>query len=409
MLEKLDSRGIRRIARESPVNPAKPLVSAIIPTYNYGQYLSRALDSILTQEGLGEQFEIEIIVVDDASTDATPEVVQRYPQVRYLRLAHRQGVSAARNAGIRASTGEYISFLDADDTWLPHKLRVQVPRLLTNPEVAVIYSQSIRREAGEERLFPDPSRAPSGRVFEAMLIYNFAVRCASLLIRREAFDRAGYFDESLVTSEDNDMSLRLAFHFQFLFEPGPVTIYNISPHGSWLTRVASGDATRDYARTMEKALQMLPDSPRYRKIREETPIRIAMQAISPWVLVGEFTEARTKLLEALRAYPSSGRHQWVRYRVKWVAHQLLLNSPSPLSEARDLCAQIKGVTLGGGFKERRYLRWILAEIWADVLLSGALRSRVGSRGAAYAAVRAVTYAPMHVALMRRIGRGLLRR
>ena len=81
---------------------AKPRVSAIIPTYNYGQYLSRALDSILAQEGLGEHFEIEIIVVDDASTDATLEVVKRYPQVRYLPLPHRQGVSAARNAGIRA-------------------------------------------------------------------------------------------------------------------------------------------------------------------------------------------------------------------------------------------------------------------------------------------------------------------
>jgi glycosyltransferase involved in cell wall biosynthesis len=64
------------------VNTAKPLVSAVIATHNYGQYLGRALDSILALEGLGEQFEVEIIVVDDASTDATQEVVKRYPQVR---------------------------------------------------------------------------------------------------------------------------------------------------------------------------------------------------------------------------------------------------------------------------------------------------------------------------------------
>ncbi len=391
------------------MNTAKPLVSAIIPTYNYGQYLGRALDSILAQEGLGQQFDIEIIVVDDASTDTTPEVVQRYPQVRYLRLQHRQGVSAARNAGIHASTGNYISFLDADDTWLPQKLRVQVPLLLANPQVGVVYSQSLRRGITGEHLFPDASQAPSGAVFEALLAYNFAVRCASLLIRREAFEKAGYFDESLVTAEDNDMTLRLAFHYQFLFEPGPVTVYNISPNGSWLTRAASGEATSDYRRSIEKALQMLPDSPRYQKMRKEAAIRIALQPISPWVLVGELTKARAKLLEALRAFPSSGRHQWVRYRVTWVTHQLLLQAASPLSEARELSVQIKGVTRGSGVAGRWYTRWILAEIWADVLLSDCLRSRVSSRGAAYAAVRALAYAPSRVALARRIARGLLRR
>ncbi len=389
---------------------AKPRVSAIIPTYNYGQYLSRALDSILAQEGRSEQFEIEIIVVDDASTDATLEVVKRYPQVRYLRLPHRQGVSAARNAGIRASTGAYIAFLDADDTWLPCKLRVQIPLLVKHPEVGVVYSQSIRREAEEERLFPEASRAPSGRVFEAMLAYNFAVRCAALLVRREAFDKAGYFDESLITSEDNDMSLRLAFHFQFLFEPMAVTIYNISPNGSWVTRAASGGATDDYRRVIEKALQMLPDSRRYKKIREEAPIRVAMQTISPWVLVGELATARSKLLEALQEYPFSGRHAWVRFRVRWVAHQLLVNAASPLSEARDLCSQIEGVTGGGGgVRERRYTRWILAEIWADVFMSNDLRRRVGRRGAAYAAARALTYAPTNVLLALRMGRSLLKR
>jgi cellulose synthase/poly-beta-1,6-N-acetylglucosamine synthase-like glycosyltransferase len=392
------------------VHTDKPLVSAIIPTYNYGQYLSRALDSILAQEGRGEQFEIEIIVVDDASTDATSEVVQRYPQARYLRLPHRQGVSAARNAGIRASTGRYIAFLDADDTWLPCKLRVQVPLLLSHPEVGVVYSQSIRREAEEERLFPEASRAPSGRVFEAMLAYNFAVRCAALLVRREAFDTAGYFDETLVTSEDNDMSLRLAFHFRFLFEPVPVTIYNISPNGSWLTRAASGGATDDYRRVMEKALQMLPDSRRYKRIREETPIRVAMQTISPWVLVGELTRARAKLLEALREYPLSGRHAWVRYRVRWVTHQLLLKAASPLAEARELCTEIESATGGaGGLRGRRYTRWILAEIWADVFLSDALRRRVGRRSAAYAAARAISYAPANVGLAYRMGRALLKR
>lgn len=391
------------------MNSARPLISAIIPTHNYGHCLSRALDSILAQEGLGEHFEVEIIVVDDASTDATAEVIRRYPQVRYLPLSHRQGVSAARNAGIHAGTGTYIAFLDADDTWLPCKLRVQVQLLQANPEIGVVYSQSIRREAWQDRLFPEASRAPSGRVFEAMVVYNFAAHCASLLIRREAFDKAGYFDESLVTSEDNDMALRLAFHFKFLFEPVPVSIYNISPNGSWLTHVESGGSAADYRRAIEKALPLLADSPRGNQIREEAPIRIALHAVSPWVLVGDLAKARAELLKALRAHPSCVRLAWVRSRIKWFSRQLLQKASSPLAEARDLCAQIEDAASGGRASARWSTRWLLAEIWADVVLSEALRSRVGRRGAAYAAACAIAYAPSNLRLAVRMGRGLLKR
>jgi glycosyltransferase involved in cell wall biosynthesis len=388
---------------------SKPLVTAIIPTYNHGDYVGRAMDSILTQQGRGELFEIEIFVVDDASTDATPEVMRRYPQVRYLRLPSRKGVSAAMNAGIRASSGQYVSILGADDTWLPHKLRLQIPLLTANPQVGVLYSQAIRRVAGEEELFPDASRAPSGWVFDAMLTYSFAGHFASLLVRRAAFDKAGYFDEDLITYEDYDMSLRLAFHFQFLFEPGPVTIYNLSTEGLWLTRATSGDATKDYARVIEKALQMAPRSDLHTRVVEEAPIRIALQAMSPFLLAGEFTQAWTRLLKVLQDFPSSGRHRWVRDSVRWVVRTRLSKVASPRVEARDLCAQIEAITRRYGLKERRYMHWIMAEIWAELLLSDAARSRLTAQDAAYAAIRAVAYAPSHVALVRRIGHRLLRK
>lgn len=391
-----------------PVNAAQPLVSAIIATHNHGQHISRALDSLFAQEGLGEEFQLEIIVVDDASTDGTSEVVRQFPQVRYLQLPHRQGVSAARNAGIRASTGEYISFLDADDAWLPRKLRVQVPLLVTHPEVGVVYSHGIRRRAGKDRLFPDASRAPSGDVFEAMLMYHSAVHGGCLLIRRDAFDSAGYFDEDLLTAEDLDLSLRLAFHVKFLFVPEPVMIYNISPHGLWLTSAAHGGASSDHGRAIEKAMRLLPDSPRYRRLREEAPIRIALHAMLPFILIGELTGARAALLEALRAYPSSGRYPWARDEVRRVARQLLRHGASPVAEARLLCAQIEGVTRGGGIRGRWYIRWILADIWADIVLSGALRRRVRFREASFAGIRAIAYAPTRPALVVRIGRTLMR-
>ena len=123
---------------------------------------------------------------------------------------------------------------------LPHKLRVQVPLLEAHPDVGVVYGQSIMRLGAEEHLSPEQSRARSGRVFLSMLTDNFCGHHASLLVRRSAFDSAGFFDESLMSYEDWDVSLRLAFHVKFLFVPGAVYVYNVSPHGLWLSRAASG-------------------------------------------------------------------------------------------------------------------------------------------------------------------------
>ena len=129
---------MQHVVTEGRAATVRPLVSAIIPTHNRAHCLSRAVDSIYAQEGLGEHFDIEIIVVDDASSDSTTEVVRRYSGVRYIRQPERRGVSAALNAGLRASTGCCIVFLDDDDVWLPHKLRVQVLQLEAHIDVGVV-------------------------------------------------------------------------------------------------------------------------------------------------------------------------------------------------------------------------------------------------------------------------------
>ena len=93
----------------------RPLISAIIPTRNRAVLLPRALDSVYAQEGIGEQFDLEVVIVDDASADATPDVVTQYPRARYIRLSTPRGASGARNAGIAVSRGALIAFLDDDD------------------------------------------------------------------------------------------------------------------------------------------------------------------------------------------------------------------------------------------------------------------------------------------------------
>src|SRR6516162_2547473 len=131
----------------------RPLVSVIIATRNRAALLGRALDSVFSQWGLGVEFDLDVIVVDDASTDSTATVVAEYPQVRYLRLSTQRGVSAARNAGIEASRGTFVCFLDDDDVWLPGRLRLQLPVLERHPEAGAVYSQVLNTYSGET----DPS------------------------------------------------------------------------------------------------------------------------------------------------------------------------------------------------------------------------------------------------------------
>jgi hypothetical protein len=357
---------------ESAGGVATPRVSVIIPTHNRARSLPHALDSVYAQESLGEGFDIEVIVVDDASSDTTPEVIRRYPHVRCVRLPERRGAAAAYNAGLRASTGSYIAFLDDDDEWLPHKLRVQVPLLAAHPDVGVVYGQSVVRFRGKETLRPVATGAPSGRVFMAMLVNNFCGHHACLLARREAFDKAGPFDESFASYEDYDMSLRLAFHARFLFAPGAVDVYNLSAQGLWLTRAASGAGADDAARVVEKALRMLPDSAGYMAVKQEARARVALATASR---IGDPTRAWAQVVAVLRTHPGMAQAEWARGSVTMLACRRALAAASPEVAVRDVCAEILTATRTGSVEERREVRQMVAEIRAEVACSPALPPR----------------------------------
>src|SRR5262245_41772641 len=137
-----------------------PIVSVIIPTHNRAHVVPESIASVRAQEGRGSIFELEIVVVDDASTDTTPEVMQGYPDIKYVRLPVNPGLPAARNAGIKASTGKYIAFNDDDDLWLPYKLSLLVPALESDPQLSATYAQMIVNCDNNINIIPD-SNAPS--------------------------------------------------------------------------------------------------------------------------------------------------------------------------------------------------------------------------------------------------------
>lgn len=185
-----------------------PVVSVVIPAYNAAWCLPRAIDSVLAQRGVA----FELIVVDDGSTDDTRAVLHRYAGRLRTIGKPNGGLSSARNAGIAAARGRYVAFLDADDRWLDGKLAAQVALMEARPEL-VFCSTAARIE--------DPQGAPLGEwrcagerlpALEAIFAANAFVAGSgsAVLVRREAFARAGNFDEGLRSLEDIDMWMRLA-------------------------------------------------------------------------------------------------------------------------------------------------------------------------------------------------------
>jgi glycosyltransferase involved in cell wall biosynthesis len=205
-------------------SPAGDLVSVVIATYNMGQYLPQAVQSVLAQTYPN----VEVQIVDDGSTDDTPTIVRQWdghPRVRVHPQANA-GKAHAMNQGVALSGGSFIAYLDADDIWLPEKLARQMPLFAAQSEFGVVYSDYERMDGEGRPLQKGPTHMHRGRVSGPLLIENF-VPYSTAVVRRECFDRIGGFDETIRMGLDYDLWLRLSAHCQFDFIPAPTARYRI--------------------------------------------------------------------------------------------------------------------------------------------------------------------------------------
>jgi len=184
-----------------------PSVTVVIPAYNYAHYLPATIGSILSQT----HREFEIIVVDDGSTDATKEVVEaiRDERVRYV-WQKNAGLPAARNTGIRNARHELIGLIDADDLWWPQMLERCVQKLMELPTDFVLVA--CRHDLIDPQGGVLPKKVVSGfdreiRPAEVLLRSRFG--SSSVVLRKHALEAAGWFDETLTSSEDRDMWIRI--------------------------------------------------------------------------------------------------------------------------------------------------------------------------------------------------------
>jgi glycosyltransferase involved in cell wall biosynthesis len=187
------------------MSPHTPLVSVVIPCYAQAHLLPVAIESALAQEGAS----VEVIVVDDGSPDDVRAVVDRYASVRYMRQPN-EGLSAARNTGLRKSSGEYVLFLDADDRLLPGAIAAGLACFADHPESAFVYGD-FRFMSEDGRPLRRRERRPLDvDLYGGMLIRNHIEMTSTVLFRRDILEREGAFDASLRSAEDYDLLLRLS-------------------------------------------------------------------------------------------------------------------------------------------------------------------------------------------------------
>ncbi len=179
-------------------------ISVIIPTYNRARLLPRCLDSTISQT----LKPLEIIVVDDGSTDSTRAQAQRdYPGITLISQAN-SGVSSARNAGIRAARGDWLAFLDSDDSWIPDKLERQAQVILKSPDISIVHTDEIWIRNGKRVNPRHKHRKYGGLIFKRCLPLC-AISPSSVMIHRRVFEQVGLFDETLPVCEDYDLWLRI--------------------------------------------------------------------------------------------------------------------------------------------------------------------------------------------------------
>ena len=301
------------------------LVSAIIPTYNRAQIVCRAINSALAQT----YARVEVIVVDDGSTDETVSMLSQYQgKIRVIRQANA-GPAAARNTGVRNSSGDLLAFLDSDDFWTPRKLELQVDALARAGQSVqcCICDVSIQRSGHDsvsafERAGLQPCHT-SGiwlNPFEVVATRFFFFNQAAL-IRRAAFEQVKGYDERLRLLEDTDLALRIALLGPWAFLAEPLAVWRQSPdslsHEALNRKTALKQCELDIRhRLCSGALESQGKSKRrklmdaeIRRNRREVRVAVLAQAHAPWrrqlaLILTRLERFRRALLRRSPWYPN---------------------------------------------------------------------------------------------------------
>lgn len=275
-----------------------PKVSVVIATYNHAHFLAEAIQSVLDQT----YQDFELLVVDDGSTDDTRQVMAGFADSRlHYFYQENRGYSAARNRAIRASSGVYIALLDADDLWLAHKLEVQAAYLDRHPEVGLVHGSYYRMDKEGCILSVCRQRPPlSESVFKHLLRRNF-IGTPTVVVRKRCLDQLGLFDESLRTTADWDLWLRLSRRHQISYLDQILAKYRL--HDQNIHKDMERK-TRNRFRILDKVFSD-PELPESARELEQLAYGHAHLVIGrAYFARRQMRQARHYLIEAVKLHPS---------------------------------------------------------------------------------------------------------
>lgn len=303
-----------------------PQVSAVITAYNNEATIGQAIKSFLRQ-GFTD---CEIIVVDDGSRDGTRREVEMFGGAVRLICQQNGGSSRARNSGIRNARGKYIAFLDGDDVCAPGRLALQVAALESHPNTGLVYGNVfLMNDRGQNvQLRRGTGRYKSGKVTRELVIKNF-VPFSTIMLRRALLMEIGLFDESLRSSEDWDMLVRLSRRCEFLYLDHALVYYRVMPTSKTADldekqraykRVQNkifsendfGKKTKTFHRLSDASLQfgLLGISMRYGKYWRAAGFLLRGVLITPRILFHLWREIASRVLTPLLAsWPNSSKHE----------------------------------------------------------------------------------------------------
>ena len=228
-------------------------ISVIIPTYNRKKYIKRAIDSVIRQS----YKPFEIIVIDDGSTDGTYELIKKSYSSSQISLEKQinNGVSSARNKGVKLANGDWIAFLDSDDEWFENKLELQVREIKKSKTFMICHTNEIWIRNGIRVNQMKKHQKYGGFIFEKCLDMC-RISPSSVMIHRRIFDEIGLFDEDLIICEDYDLWLRISSKYPVLYLDS-MLIKKFGGHEDQLSKNING-IEQFRIQSLEKILKTLP-------------------------------------------------------------------------------------------------------------------------------------------------------
>jgi glycosyltransferase involved in cell wall biosynthesis len=328
--------------------PGGPLVSIVIPTFNYAAYVSEAVSSALAQTWRAT----EVIVVDDGSTDRTLEELAIFgDRITIIRQAHR-GVAAARNAGVQRGTGQYVCYVDADDLLEAHRVERQVSYFAAQPLTVGMVFTNARiyqlNDPGQPPRLAYPRPPVLTDMTRRLLDHNF-IFSATAMFRREALVGLGPYDESLATGEDYDLFLRLSRQFEIAYLDE--ALYICREHAaSQMRRTPPAEQRRMLMRALGKQFDDPSLPPRLRAVRPRALANVHREIARQYLSAGQPRSAVAELAHAATLDPMAmlqpGRlMRWLRgpFRARVggaeAARAAPVNTPGDPAVARDLRTQ----------------------------------------------------------------------